>query len=57
VDLAAEGIAPEQFFKAWSIAGAHSDIPIELVDMDEIGEPMRKLILEYGKLLRDAGTD
>ena len=47
VDLAVEGIAPERFFKAWAAAGAYSDVPIELVDMDEVGEPMRTLILEY----------
>jgi predicted nucleotidyltransferase len=57
VDLAVEGIAPDRFFKAWAAAGAHSNVPIELVDMDEVGETMRKLILEYGELLCDAGTD
>jgi predicted nucleotidyltransferase len=57
VDLAVEGIAPDRFFKAWAAAGARSNVPIELVDMDEVGETMRKLILEYGELLCDAGTD
>jgi predicted nucleotidyltransferase len=57
VDLAVEGIAPERFFKAWAAAGACSDVPIELVDLDEVGEPMRALILEYGELLCDADTD
>lgn len=57
VDLAVEGIASERFFKAWAASGAHSDVPIELVDLDEVGEPMRKLILEYGELLCDAVTD
>jgi predicted nucleotidyltransferase len=57
VDLAVEGIAPGRFFKAWAAAGAHSNVPIELVDMDEVGETMRGLILEYGELLCDAGTD
>lgn len=49
MDLAVEGIAPDRFFKAWAAAGAHSNVPIELVDMDEVGETMRKLILEYGE--------
>nr|HID13681.1 nucleotidyltransferase domain-containing protein [Anaerolineae bacterium] len=57
VDLAVEGIAPERFFKAWAAADAHSGVPIELVDMDEVGEAMRTLILEYGELLCDADTD
>jgi len=57
VDLAVEGLAPERFFKAWAAAGACSDVPIELVDLDEVGEPMRALILQYGELLCDAGTD
>jgi predicted nucleotidyltransferase len=57
VDLAVDGIAPGRFFKAWAAAGAHANVPIELVDMDEVGEMMRKLILEYGELLCDAGTD
>jgi len=57
VDLAVEGIAPGRFFKAWAATGAHSSVPIELVDLDEVGEMMRKLILEYGELLCDAGTD
>ncbi len=57
VDLAVEGIAPERFFKAWAAAGAYSDVPIELVDLDEVGGPMRTLILEYGELLCDASPD
>jgi predicted nucleotidyltransferase len=57
VDLAVQGIAPERFFKAWTAAGAYSDVPIELVDLDEVGEPMRELILEYGELLCDASPD
>ncbi|MBU0705325.1 MAG: nucleotidyltransferase domain-containing protein [Chloroflexi bacterium] len=57
VDLAVEGIAPEIFFKAWSAAGADSDVPVELVDLNEVEEPMRKLILKYGELLCDASPD
>jgi predicted nucleotidyltransferase len=57
VDLAVEGIAPERFFKAWAAASGHSSVPIELVDLDEVGEPMRKMILEHGELLCDAGAD
>ena len=57
VDLAVEGIAPERFFKVWAAAGARTDVPIELVDLDEVGEPMRTLILQYGELLSDADTD
>jgi len=57
VDLAVEGIAPECFFKAWAAASAYSDVQIELVNLDEVGEQMRKLILKYGELLCDAGTD
>ena len=57
IDLAVEGIAPERFFKVWAAVGAHSDVPIELVDLDEVGELMRTLILQYGELLCDADTD
>jgi predicted nucleotidyltransferase len=57
VDLAVEGIPPERFFKAWAAVSHSSDVSIELVDLDEVGEPMRSLILEYGELLCDAGTD
>ena len=56
VDLAVEGVAPERFFKAWTAAGAHSSTPIELVDMAEVGESMRRLILEYGELLCESPT-
>ncbi len=57
VDLAVEGIAPEHFYKAWAATGAYSGVPIEMVDLDEVGEPMVKLILKYGELLCDADTD
>lgn len=57
VDLAVEGIPPEHFFKAWAAATNSSSVPIELVDLDEVGEPMRRLIVEYGVLLCDAGAD
>ena len=52
-----EGIAPERFFKAWTAAGTSSDAPIELVDLDEVGESMRELILKYGELLCDTSRD
>jgi predicted nucleotidyltransferase len=57
VDLAVEGIAQERFFKAWTATGAHASAPIELVDIDEVGEPMRRLIREHGELLCDASAD
>jgi len=57
VDLAVDGIAPGRFFKAWSAAGVDPEVSIELVDLDEVGEPMRKLILKYGELLCDANPD
>jgi predicted nucleotidyltransferase len=57
VDLAVEGIAPERFFKAWAAAGACSGVPVELVDLDEVRDSMRALILEYGELLCDASAD
>ena len=57
VDLAVEGIAPERFFKAWATVGSCSDVLIELVDLDEVGESMRKLILKYGELLCDASPN
>lgn len=57
IDLAVQGIAPERFFKAWATACSGSNVPIELVDLDEVGELMRKLILKYGELLCDASTD
>lgn len=57
LDLAVEGIAPERFFKAWAAASRYSSIPVELVDLDEVGEPMRKMILEHGELLCDADSD
>jgi len=56
VDLAVEGIAPERFFKTWAAVGADVHVPIELVDIDEVGEAMRELILEHGELLCDAST-
>jgi len=56
VDLAAEGIAPERFFKAWAAAGRHSHLCVEVVNLDEVGEPMRKFILQHGELLCDAGA-
>lgn len=56
VDLAVEGIAPERFFKTWAAVGADVRVPIELVDIDEVGETMRELILEHGELLCDAST-
>jgi len=57
VDLAVEGIAPERFFKVWAAATSHAGVPIELVDLDEVGEPMRTLILQYGELLCDTDAD
>jgi predicted nucleotidyltransferase len=57
MDLAVEGIAPERFFKAWAAAGAHSNVPVELVDLDEVGDSKRSLILKYGELLCDANSD
>jgi predicted nucleotidyltransferase len=56
VDLAVEGIAPERFFKTWAAVGADVRVPIELVDIDEVGETMRELILEHGELLCDASA-
>ena len=57
VDLAVEGIAPQRFFKVWASAGVHSSVPIDLVDLDEVGDKMRRLILEYGELLCESATD
>lgn len=57
VDIAAEGIAPEQFFKAWAAADACSDTSIEMVDLGDVGEQTRKLILKYGELLCDTNSD
>lgn len=57
IDLAVRGIAPERFFQAWTAAGACITLPIELVDLDEVGPSMQGLILKYGELLYDAHTD
>ena len=57
VDLAVEGIASQRFFKVWAAAGAHSSVPIDLVDLDGVGETMRRLIMEYGELLCESATD
>ena len=47
LDLAVEGIAPEQFFRAWSALRAllPPGIEIDLVDLAQAGEALRRRIL------------
>jgi predicted nucleotidyltransferase len=54
-DLAAEGIAPAQFFKAGAALARACDYRyrVELVDLEAVREGMRELILAEGVLLCD----
>jgi predicted nucleotidyltransferase len=47
LDLAVEGIAPEQFFRAWSALRAllPPGIEVDLVDLEQAGEALRRRIL------------
>jgi predicted nucleotidyltransferase len=47
LDLAVEGIAPEQFFRAWSALRAllPPGIEVDLVDLEQAGEALRSRIL------------
>jgi predicted nucleotidyltransferase len=47
LDLAVEGIAPEQFFRAWSALRAllPPGLEIDLVDLEQAGEALRRRIL------------
>src|SRR6266496_3812294 len=47
LDLAVEGIAPEQFFRAWSVLREllPPGLDVDLVDLEHAGEALRARIL------------
>jgi len=53
IDLAAEGIAPGQFFKAGVALGRACDYRyrVDLIDLETAREGLRKMILAEGELL------
>jgi len=51
IDLAASGIAPERFFRAWADIAAMTRREVDLVDLDACPERLRNLVLEQGEQL------
>jgi len=49
VDLAVQGLGWKEFCKAWSIAeDLIGDRPVDMIDLDTVGESMMRAIERYG---------
>ena len=49
VDLAVEGLAPEDYWKAWGLAEEIiADRPVDLVEVERAAEPLRRAISRHG---------
>ncbi|NQT59318.1 MAG: nucleotidyltransferase domain-containing protein [Bacteroidetes bacterium] len=52
IDIAVEGLnSAEEFFKLYGFALSKTSFPLDLVEMEKIGELNRKSIIEKGKLI------
>ena len=52
IDIAVEGLnSAEDFFKLYGLALNKTSFPLDLVEMEKIGELNRKSIIEKGKLI------
>jgi predicted nucleotidyltransferase len=51
VDFAVSGLPPEKFFKALSAASRVLDLPLDLIDLDEV-TPFTRYLKEEGELKR-----
>ncbi|MCK5154907.1 MAG: hypothetical protein KAQ69_00655 [Spirochaetales bacterium] len=52
IDIAVEGLnSAEDFFKLYGIALNKTSFPLDLVEMEKVGELNRKSIIEKGKLI------
>ena len=51
IDLGVRGIPPERFFAALAALDAACDIPVDVVDLDEVSAALRRRILEEGQRL------
>lgn len=54
VDLACEGLPPGRFFEAWGKLLLCTGRDIDLVDLSEVKEPLRRRIEKEGVLLYEA---
>jgi len=54
VDLACEGLPPGRFFEAWGRLLLFTGREVDLVDLSEVKEPLRRRIEEEGVLLYEA---
>ena len=49
VDIAVEGLAPEDYWRAWrTVEEIIGDRPVDLIDIQEASETLRKAIDRYG---------
>ena len=52
IDIAVEGLnSAEEFFKLYGVALSKTSFPLDLVEMEKIGELNRKSIIEKGNLI------
>jgi hypothetical protein len=54
VDLACEGLPPGRFFEAWGKLLLSTGREVDLLDLGEVKEPLRRRIEEEGILLYEA---
>lgn len=57
IDLAAQGIPDEKFYKAVGRLIGKSDFSVDLVDLEDVSAGMREYIEKRGVLLYDAASE